>query len=123
MSEKSEVNKPKLDAAIKALTDLLGEASWSQASPESMAYSGNLREAITILSDWPRWEPLIRAAGKVDKTSALAHLTGPSHYQFFGSTGDVVLNAWMLAEHTEIYEQLIALLEAIPAKDENAKEG
>jgi hypothetical protein len=32
---------------------------------------GDFEAAIRVLEDWPKWEPLIKAAGKVDKTDCL----------------------------------------------------
>ena len=56
MSEK----KGPLDAAINHLTNRLNSRGEGSEREE-------LRQAIRVLEDWPKWEPLIEAAGKVDK--------------------------------------------------------
>jgi hypothetical protein len=69
-------NKGPFDAVIDTLTfSLIGGdlrkhtekmIAWPNAKREKQA-----REAIHVLKDWPKWKPLIEAAGKVDKEGGL----------------------------------------------------
>ena len=63
--------------------------------------------AIRVLEDWPKWKPLIEAAGKVDRQNAelvLCHIT------------DIALGR----HHEEwevFYGQIRALIETLPEED------
>ncbi|MCX6574979.1 MAG: hypothetical protein NTV82_01150, partial [Candidatus Aminicenantes bacterium] len=53
-------DKEPFAAAISHLTNRLNSRGEGSEREE-------LRQAIRVLKDWPKWEPLIEAAGKVDK--------------------------------------------------------
>ncbi len=63
----------------------------------------NHKQAISVLRDWPRWKPLIEAAGKADAAMCLSAIKG-----------------WRPAPDDEVawraIEQIRAILEALPAQ-------
>jgi len=86
-----------LDAAIEVL------GTWELWNVTRTDYDA----AIRVLEDWPKWEPLIEAAGKVDRQNAelvLCHIT------------DIALGR----HHEEwevFYGQIRALIETLPEED------
>jgi len=110
----SEVNeKVKLDAAIKALALRAGACRALKHDNEA----DELDAAIRILSGWPRWEPLIEAAGNVDAGNMGAWIT-----QWYENSAPANIHD----QETEsiAHSQIIDLLDAIPAKENaKAKEG
>jgi hypothetical protein len=119
----SEVNgKAKLDAAIEKLQyeydatiryakGLEEDESEFALAREQRACVEWFPEAIRILSSWPKYQPLIEAAGKVDTENAVDAL---------GNVTDYVLNGRGYQSWVRFETELRALLSAIPAKE---KEG
>jgi hypothetical protein len=66
---REEANMSKFDAAIDAIRgwQRVIEA-YAEKHPDEIA---NLEEAIHILTDYPRWQPLLETAGGVDKARAI----------------------------------------------------
>jgi len=79
-----------------------------------------IRRAIRILKDWPKWKPLIEAAGNVDKTRAIQGLKNMENI------GDFFPNEWsvplgfeeLLSQNKESAKEIRALLESLPDKEE-----
>lgn len=64
--------KGPFDAAIDAIRGWQRVIEvYSEMHIEEIA---NLEEAVHVLLDWPKWEPLIEAAGKVDGRRAIRTL-------------------------------------------------
>ena len=64
------MSEPKgpFDDAIRILHEAKGEA----ILVDEELVEVQLDAAIRVLEDWPKWEPLIEAAGKVDKHTVLS---------------------------------------------------
>ncbi len=88
----------------KELLDLL----WPTYRNEGLnEHAENLRKAICILSDWPKWAPLIEAAGKVDRKECLDNLD---------NWKCTIEEEWseLSGPEYESFDQIRALLSAIP---------
>ena len=68
-----------------------------------------LEVAIRILKDWPKWEPLIEAARKVDKKTCLDEMDDCYYSKS--------LNPW--GTEARILGEIRALLEALPDKEKD----
>ncbi len=82
---------------------------------EDEAEAVALEQAIAILSSWPRWQPLIEAAGKVDKKACLHFLQGTEGKVFVevkegGPDSDTYIRHWPKSE----IETLLAALPEAP---------
>jgi len=107
-------NKGPFDAVIDTLTfSLIGGdlrkhtekmIAWPNAKREKQA-----REAIHVLKDWPKWKPLIEAAGKVDKAGCVFWICGLG----LDATNKRAAKA---------YNQIRDLLDTLLDKPEQAKE-
>ena len=72
--------------------------------------------AIRVLEDWPKWEPLIEAAGKVDKKECLEVFNLFIENTELGPFEDIRYREDGLAVFP--IAQIRALLEALPEKEE-----
>ena len=99
------MSEPKgpFDDAIRILHEAKGEA----ILVDEELVEVQLDAAIRVLEDWPKWEPLIEAAGKIDKNKALSRIGEVYDYQIaLGVVRD------------EVWGEIRALLEALPDKEE-----
>ena len=100
MSEKGP-----FDAAINELHGVMGEAEETGIWDDLI---GECKAAIRVLEDWPKWEPLIEAAGKVDKKTCLDEIDDCYYSKS--------LNPW--GTEARILGEIRALLESLPGKEE-----
>jgi len=56
---------------------------------KNKAAKESIKSAIRVLEDWPKWEPLIEAAGKVDKHTVLSCFDCAWEYCFAPSVCDI----------------------------------
>ncbi len=126
MSEVKE--QTKLDAAIECLAMRSGAYASAHHYDQAIACD----EAIRILSDWPKWEPLVLAAGKVQAyvEREIQAIDDDERYHY--PSADVFTNAPLALIQTDmegkmmVLKRIRALLSAIPANEnekEKAKEG
>ena len=87
------------DAAIKILRDSTIRLRAFNIEPNDINF------AIRVLKDWPKWKPLIEAAGKVDKSMVL-------EAEFFWPH-----NVHIGREFGPCRKAIRALLEALPEKE------
>jgi hypothetical protein len=95
------MSEPKgpLDAAMGVLKD------YAQYS-EGRNLRKSCRLAIRVLEDWPRWEPLIKAAGQISNPSILmAALSGWKSM--------IPKDSWFPADEHD-YREIRALVETMP---------
>ena len=109
MSEKKEP----FDAVINELHGVIGEAEEAGIWDDLI---GECKAAIRVLKDWPKWEPLIEAAGKVDKVHCLDKLDFLRRMAGEDKFGFVRYSEDGLAIFPTA--QIRALLEALPDKEE-----
>ena len=95
MSEK----KGPFDAAIKIL---FGHTDYG-AGTIGEVKGRSCEAAIRVLEEWPKWEPLIEAAGKVDKEGGLKFIHACGYPNF---------------PYPKNARQIRALLESLPEKEE-----
>jgi len=114
MSKKKEP----FDAAINELHGVIGEAEETGIWDDLI---GECKAAIRVLKDWPKWEPLIEAAGKVDKQECLTWIDEMSDVPVV-ITEMLGTNEWATTYNSRSIspkQEIRALLEALP---ERAKE-
>jgi hypothetical protein len=90
------------DSAISHLTNRMNSRGEGSEREE-------LRQAIRVLEDWPKWEPLIEAAGRVDKEPCINALYDVSFLSCKKPPSDWILNR---------LQNIRALLESLPGKEE-----
>ena len=88
------------DAAISHLTNRMNSRGEGSEREE-------LRQSIRALEDWPKWQPLIEAAGKVDKKMT------------FMALEDLPLAGF--SAQNIIRNQLYSLIEALPEPGKEEK--
>ena len=73
-------------------------------------------QAIRVLEDWPKWEPLIEAAGKVDKGRAIRTLA--TLLLVYTESEGRIIPALEKALKDGAVREIRALLEALPEEEE-----
>jgi hypothetical protein len=87
------------DSAISHLTNRMNSRGDGSEREE-------LRQVIRVLEDWPRWEPLIKAAGQISNPSILmAALSGWKSM--------IPKDSWFPADEHD-YREIRALVETMP---------
>jgi len=104
MSEK----KGPLDAAINHLTNRLNSRGEGSEREE-------LRQSIRVLEDWPKWEPLIEAAEKVDKGALLTLGANAVCIADYYCQGDEL--RYLEARFKRGEDNLKIIIEALPEKE------
>jgi hypothetical protein len=74
------------------------------------AEENECQSAIRVLEDWPKWEPLIEAAGTISNRSILMAAVS-------GWKSLVPKDSWYPADESD-YREIRTLLEALPGKEE-----
>ena len=92
------------DAAIKILRDSTIRLRAFNIEPNDINF------AIRVLKDWPKWKPLIEAAGKTTNRSVLMSALS-------GWKSIMPKDSWFPADERD-YREIRDLLESLPAKEE-----
>ena len=106
----------KFDAAIVTLEGELPclptaeDIGWQERyyalKPTSKEFYGDIQAAIRVLKDWPKWEPLIEAAGNLRRGSCL----------MFMDDIELPIPPRVL-DYKKVGDGIRALLEALPGKE------
>jgi len=104
------MSEPKgpFDDAIRILHEAKGEA----ILVDEELVEVQLDAAIRVLEDWPKWKPLIEAAGKVDKGRAIRTLA--TLLLVYTESEGRIIPALEKALKDGAVREIRALLEALP---------